>query len=71
MNIDACKHRLRTLPITRAFGYILNAMERLARWDMLLGGQPKEDIEDTYTHSHMHGELVYLGNLQQYYRINY
>lgn len=32
-----------------AFGYTLNAMQRLARWGMLLGAQPKEDVEDTHT----------------------
>lgn len=62
--MDACKYRLRTLPITMAFGYILNAMERLARWGMLLGAQPKEDTEDTYTHSHIHVELACHGNPQ-------
>lgn len=52
-----------------AFGHNLNAMERLARWDVLLGAQPKEDVEDT--HSHIHVDSVCHGILQQYYRINY
>lgn len=51
MKIDACKYGLSTLPITMAFGYILNAMERLARWGVLLGAQPKQDVEDTHTHT--------------------
>lgn len=37
-----------------AFGYILNAVERLARWGVLLEAQPKEDVEDTLTHTHTH-----------------
>lgn len=52
-----------------AFGHILNAMERVARRDMLLGAQPKEDVEDT--HSHIHVDSACQGNPQQYYRINY
>lgn len=52
MKIDACKYRLSALPITMAFGYILNAMERLARWGVRLGLQPKEDVEDTHTLTH-------------------
>lgn len=71
MKIDACKYGLSTLPITMAFGYILNAMERLARWGVLLGAQPKQDVEDTHTHTHSHVESVCQGNPQQYYRINY
>lgn len=69
-NIEACKYRLRALPITMAYGCIRNAMERLARWGMLLGAQPKEDTEDTYTLRHT-CRVVRHGNPQQYYRINY
>ena len=54
VKIDACKYGLSTLPITMAFGYVLNAMERLARWGVLLGAQPKQDVEDTHTHTHTH-----------------
>ena len=73
VKIDACKYGLSTLPITMAFGYVLNAMERLARWGVLLGAQPKQDVEDTHTHTHTHShvESVFQGNPQQYYRINY
>lgn len=61
MEIDVCKYRLSSLPITMAFGYILNAMERLARLGVMLETQPKED---TYTHSHIHVESVCHGNPQ-------
>lgn len=52
VKIDVCKYRLSSLPITMAFGYILNAMERLVRWGMLPGAQPKEDVEDTHTQTY-------------------
>lgn len=54
-----------------AFGYAVDAMERLARWDVLPGAQPKEDVEDVHTHSLVHVESAHHGNQQQYYRINY
>lgn len=62
---------LKHLPITMAFEYILNAMEKSERWSVLLGAQPKKDVEDTHAHSHIHVEAGCYGNLQQYYRINY
>lgn len=70
VKIDECKNRLSSLPITMAFGYILNAMGRLARWGVLREARPAEDVAHTLTHT-VHVESTCHGNPQQYYRINY
>ena len=40
---------------------------KVSKMGMLLGAQPKTNVEDT----HIHVESMCHGTLQQYYRINY
>lgn len=69
VKVDARKYGVSTMHITVAFGYIANAVERLAAWGMLLEAQSKKNVAARPTI--MHVESVCHGNLQQYYRINY